>query len=89
MHMKMGSIFVKRRVIVVGAGVAGLTCAHELSRTTEARPAFSVRIFEMGHEVGGQLASAHNPQRWGRNEEHGFHVWFGWYDNTFRLADEA
>ncbi len=79
----------KRRVVVVGAGVAGLTCAHELSRTAEARRTYAVRVFEMGHKVGGRLASAHNPQRWGRNEEHGLHVWFGWYDNTFRLVDEV
>lgn len=87
--MDVGSIRVKRRVVVIGAGVAGLTCAHELSRTTAARRAFSVRVFEMGHKVGGRLASAHNPKRWGRNEEHGLHVWFGWYDNTFRLVDEV
>lgn len=89
MHMDLGNLHVKRRIIVVGAGIAGLTCAHELSRTAEARRKFSVRVFEMGHKVGGRLASAHNPQRWGRNEEHGLHVWFGWYDNTFRLADEV
>jgi len=43
----------------------------------------------MGHRFGGRLASAHHPKRWNRNEEHGLHVWFGFYDNTFRLATEA
>jgi uncharacterized protein with NAD-binding domain and iron-sulfur cluster len=79
----------RRRVLVIGAGIAGLTVAHELTRTPAARARFDVELVEMGHRVGGRLASAHRPEAWDRNEEHGLHVWFGWYDNTFRLAEEV
>ena len=79
----------RRRVLVIGGGMAGLTTAHELSRTARLRSEWDVQVVEMGHKIGGRLASAHRPERWGRNEEHGLHVWFGWYDNTFRLAEEV
>lgn len=79
----------RRRVAIVGGGIAGLTAAYELSRTREERARWDVTVYEMGHRLGGRLASAHAPERWGRNEEHGLHVWFGFYDNTFRLAEEV
>jgi len=79
----------RRRVCIVGGGIAGLTAAYELSRTAAARAAFEVEIVEMSHRPGGRLASAHRPERWGRNEEHGLHVWFGFYGNTFRLAEQV
>lgn len=73
----------RRRVLVIGAGIAGRSVAHELTRTAAARARWDVELVEMGHRVGGRLASPHRPEAWGRNEEHGLHVWFGWYDNTF------
>jgi uncharacterized protein with NAD-binding domain and iron-sulfur cluster len=79
----------RRRVLVLGGGIAGLTTAFELSRTPELREAWAVEVVEMGHRFGGRLASSHNPARWGRNQEHGLHVWFGLYDNTFRLAEDV
>jgi uncharacterized protein with NAD-binding domain and iron-sulfur cluster len=79
----------QRRVIIIGAGISGLTAAHELTRTPRARARWQVEIVEMGHRVGGRLSSAHRPDAWQRNEEHGLHVWFGWYDNTFRLAEQV
>jgi uncharacterized protein with NAD-binding domain and iron-sulfur cluster len=79
----------RRRVIVIGGGIAGLTTAFELSRTAHARQEWDVEVVEMGHKLGGRLFSAHNPEAWGRNEEHGLHVWFGFYDNAFRLAEEV
>jgi uncharacterized protein with NAD-binding domain and iron-sulfur cluster len=78
-----------RRVVVIGAGVAGLTTAHELTRTEAARSDWTVDVFEMGHRIGGRLFSAHRPEASGRNEEHGLHVWFGFYDNAFRLAHDV
>lgn len=79
----------RRRVLIVGGGIAGLTAAYELTRTPEARARWDVEIVEMGHRFGGRLASAHRSDRWGRNEEHGLHVWFGFYDNTFRMAEQV
>jgi uncharacterized protein with NAD-binding domain and iron-sulfur cluster len=79
----------RRRVLIVGGGLAGLSAAYELSRTPALREQWQVEVVEMGHRLGGRLASAHRPEKSGRNEEHGLHVWFGFYDNAFRLADDV
>jgi uncharacterized protein with NAD-binding domain and iron-sulfur cluster len=39
----------------------------------------------MGWRLGGKGASGRNAQAGQRTEEHGLHVWFGFYENAFRL----
>lgn len=77
------------RVAIVGGGIAGLCAAYELSRTPDLRRRFDVTVYQLGWRLGGKLASGRNPHRHMRNEEHGLHVWFGFYDNAFRLAREV
>jgi len=92
MHLDVGSRVSgkkRRRVVIVGGGIAGLTTAYELTRTAAHRAQWDVEVVEMGHQMGGRLGSAHHPETYGRNQEHGLHIWFGWYDNTMRLADDV
>ena len=42
----------KKRIAVVGAGIAGLTCAYELQRA-----GFEVHVFEKEAWVGGRMAT--------------------------------
>ena len=79
----------RQRVVVVGGGIAGLTAAYELSRTPALRDRYEVTVYQLGFRLGGKLASGRNPAKAYRNEEHGLHVWFGFYENTFRLAREV
>src|SRR5262245_32933896 len=44
-----------------------------------------VTIFQMGGRLGGKGASSRNPQHANRIEEHGLHVWLGYYENAFRM----
>ena len=50
-----------RRVVVVGAGIAGLACAELLGRR-----GFSLLVLESGEEAGGQLLLAAAPPRKGK-----------------------
>jgi uncharacterized protein with NAD-binding domain and iron-sulfur cluster len=79
----------RKRIIIIGGGVSGLTAAYELTRTPELRERHSVTIAQMGFRLGGKLASGRNLQMGARNEEHGLHVWFGLYDNAFALWREV
>jgi uncharacterized protein with NAD-binding domain and iron-sulfur cluster len=76
------------RIAIVGGGLSGLTAAYELSRTPELRDRYEVTVYQIGWRLGGKLASGRNPERSFRNEEHGLHVWFGFYQNAFRLLGE-
>jgi uncharacterized protein with NAD-binding domain and iron-sulfur cluster len=75
----------KRRIVICGGGIAGLTAAFELTRP-EVRDAYDVTIYQQGWRAGGKLASGRDSR--GRNIEHGLHIWFGFYENAFGLMHE-
>lgn len=66
--------------------MAGLTTAWALS-APGCRDAFEVTVYERDYKLGGKGASTRGEH--GRIEEHGLHVWLGYYDNAFRLMREV
>ena len=62
-----------------------MAAAFELSNTPELRARFQVTVYQLGWRLGGKGASSRNPARQGRIEEHGLHVWGGYYENAFRV----
>ena len=74
------------KVAVVGGGCAAITAAFELSRP-EHGGRYAVTVYQMGWRLGGKGASGRGPAD--RIEEHGLHVWMGWYENAFRLVREC
>lgn len=63
--------------------MAGLAAAWELS----AEPDLQVTVYQRGWRLGGKGASSRGVH--GRIEEHGLHVWLGYYDNAFALLREV
>jgi uncharacterized protein with NAD-binding domain and iron-sulfur cluster len=61
--------------------MAGLAAAWRLS-DPDGEPA-EVTVYQRGWRLGGKGASSRGPN--GRIEEHGLHIWLGFYDNAFRL----
>lgn len=81
------------RVAIVGGGCAGLTAAFELTRP-EQKGRFEVTVFESAHCLGGKGASHRHTWYRGehahvRTEEHGLHVWMGFYENSFRIMRDC
>lgn len=76
----------KECVAILGGGISGLTAAYHLSRTQALRDRYNVTVYQMGWRLGGKVASGRDEN--GRNLEHGLHVWFGCYENTFQLLQE-
>jgi uncharacterized protein with NAD-binding domain and iron-sulfur cluster len=76
------------RVAVLGGGVGGLTAALELTRP-ERGGRFEVTVYQPGWRLGGKGASGRNRELRDRIEEHGLHVWFGFYANGFRLMRDV
>ena len=73
------------RVAILGGGMAGLAAAWRLSEPDSG--ASEVTVYQRGWRLGGKGASSRGVH--GRIEEHGLHVWLGYYDNAFRLMREA
>lgn len=71
---------------MIGGGCASIAAAFELTRP-EHSGKYHVTIYQLGWRLGGKGASGRGPS--GRIEEHGFHVWLGFYENAFRLLREC
>jgi len=74
------------RVAIVGGGCAAMAAALELTRP-EQDGRYAVTVYQLGWRLGGKGASGRGAS--GRIEEHGLHVWMGWYENAFRLLREC
>jgi uncharacterized protein with NAD-binding domain and iron-sulfur cluster len=74
-----------RRIAILGGGMASLSTALELTSSPDWRSRYEITVYQMGWRLGGKGASSRNPAANGRIEEHGLHVWFGCYDQAFRL----
>lgn len=81
----------RTRIAILGGGVASLTTAFELTRTAELRDQYDVTVYQMGWRLGGKGATGRNldPDKGMRIEEHGLHVWLGFYDNAFQLMQDT
>lgn len=69
--------------------MASLACAFELTRRQGYRDYFDIIVYQMGHRLGGKGASSINPALGDRVEEHGLHVFWGFYDNALRMMREC
>jgi uncharacterized protein with NAD-binding domain and iron-sulfur cluster len=79
----------RTKVAVLGGGAGGISAAFELTATPDLRERFEVTVYQPGWRLGGKGASGRNAAAGNRIEEHGLHVWFGFYDNAFRLMRDA
>jgi uncharacterized protein with NAD-binding domain and iron-sulfur cluster len=67
-------------VAVFGAGIAGLSAAHEFARL-----GYDVSVYEADREPGGFFRSARRPGDAGMPSEYSWHGMGPWYHNTFDL----
>jgi uncharacterized protein with NAD-binding domain and iron-sulfur cluster len=78
----------RKKVAILGGGVASMTTAWELTSPPDWRERFeSVTVYQLGWRLGGKCASGRGLNA--RIEEHGLHVWMGWYANAFRVIRAA
>lgn len=75
------------RVAILGGGMAGLAAAWRLSEPAWRDDLASITVYQRGWRLGGKGASSRGPN--GRIEEHGLHLWLGYYENAFRLLREC
>jgi uncharacterized protein with NAD-binding domain and iron-sulfur cluster len=79
----------KQKVAILGGGVGAMTAAFALTEQPGWQDRYEITLYQLGWRLGGKGASGRNPQRHDRIEEHGLHIWFGFYDNAFRVMQRA
>ena len=79
----------RKRVVILGGGCGGAVTAFWLSSTPELRAKFKVTLYTRGWRLGGKGASGRRADAGQRIEEHGLHIWLGFYNNAFRTMRAA
>ena len=77
------------KIAILGGGIGALTAAFELTNIPDWQSQYDITVYQQGWRLGGKGASARNPDANWRIEEHGPHVWFGFYFNAFRVIEGA
>jgi uncharacterized protein with NAD-binding domain and iron-sulfur cluster len=78
-----------QKIAVLGGGMGSLTSVFKLTSDPEWQSKYEITVYQMGWRLGGKGASGRNGSVGERIEEHGLHLWFGFYDNAFNLIQQV
>ncbi|MDF1813756.1 MAG: NAD(P)-binding protein [Verrucomicrobiales bacterium] len=80
----------KKKIAVLGGGAGSLSAVYYLTGDPNWKDKYEITVYQMGWRLGGKCASGRNSKDPGlRIEEHGVHLLFGAYENTFRLVHDC
>lgn len=74
-----------QRIAILGGGIAALSTAFELTENPDWQQQYEITVYTLGWRLGGKGASGRNQAYRDRIEEHGIHLWMGFYENSFNL----
>ena len=83
------SRFEPRKIAILGDGMSAMTAAFYLTDQPGWQNRYAITLYRMGWRLGGKGASGRNAKQGQRIEEHGLHIWFGFYENAFALMQKA
>lgn len=78
-----------QKVAVIGGGVGAVTAAYAITQLPDWQEKYEITFYQLGWRLGGKGASGRNMDHGGRIEEHGLHIWAGFYENGFRLMRDC
>ena len=79
----------QRKVAILGGGVGAMTAAWSLTNYDGWQADWDITVYQMGWRLGGKGASGRNCDIAQRIEEHGLHMWMGFYHNAFAMIQQA
>ena len=78
-----------KKLAIVGGGVGAMTTAFEITNNPDWKDIYeSITVYQMGWRLGGKGASGRSGDE-GAIEEHGLHIWLGFYNNAFKAIQHA
>jgi uncharacterized protein with NAD-binding domain and iron-sulfur cluster len=75
----------KKKLAVIGGGLSAMTALYTLSQQPGFENDYDVTVYQLGWRLGGKGASGVNRETGFRIEEHGLHLWMGFYENAFTM----
>ncbi|MBV8887476.1 MAG: NAD(P)-binding protein [Chroococcidiopsidaceae cyanobacterium CP_BM_RX_35] len=92
----MSETFKLKKIAILGGGMASLIAAYELTSQPGWDSLYEITIYQQGWRLGGKCASGRNVESHGpeqepnyRIQEHGLHIFFGFYENIFRILKQC
>ena len=77
-----------KKIAVIGGGLSAVTAVYNLVKDPDWKQKYDITIYQLGWRLGGKGASGVNPEIGYRVEEHGLHLWMGFYENAFAMMRE-
>lgn len=77
----------KEKIAVLGGGVGSMSAVWALTSEPNWQDKYDITVYQLGWRLGGKGASGRGPD--GRIQEHGLHIWMGFYENAFRVMRQA
>ena len=78
----------KQKIAILGGGVGAITAAWQITSEPDWQQRYEVTLYQMGWRLGGKGASGRGgPHQ--HIEEHGLHIWLGFYHNAFKMLQAA
>ncbi|HXS55560.1 MAG TPA: NAD(P)-binding protein [Hanamia sp.] len=78
-----------QKIAVLGGGMGSLTSVFQLTSDPTWQTKYDITVYQIGWRLGGKGASGRNNAAGERIEEHGLHLWFGFYDNAFNVIQQV
>lgn len=79
----------RQKIAVIGSGVGAMTATYAITTIPGWEKLYDITVYQMGWRCGGKGASGRNMGKNARIEEHGLHIWAGFYENAFRLMRDC
>jgi uncharacterized protein with NAD-binding domain and iron-sulfur cluster len=79
----------KKKIAVLGGGIGALSTVYGITETPGWQDKYDITIYQMGWRLGGKGASGRNREIADRIEEHGLHIWCGYYENAFNMIQKC
>ena len=83
------SVVNPEKIAILGGGVGAMTAAYFLTDQPGWQNNYDITVYQQGWRLGGKGASGRNAAMGERIEEHGLHIWFGFYANAFKMIKAA
>ncbi|MCB9638131.1 MAG: NAD(P)-binding protein [Myxococcales bacterium] len=79
----------RKKVAVLGSGCGAMAATWALTSKPGWQDEFDVTVYQMGWRIGGKGAAGRDMENGARIEEHGFHIWLGFYNNAFQMIRDV
>lgn len=79
----------RTKIAILGGGVGAMTAAFFLTDRKNWDQKYDITVYQIGERLGGKGDTGRNLDEHARIEEHGLHMWFGFYYNALPMMQKC